>query len=117
MNIVIDLGIGTLEHGHRWNSSYFSSLRRLVAYRIQDRLPAGEIPRHELAELGRRRGLDVEPELGELAVDFRHPEDGAQLVAPGVDQRRRRPGRSQEDIPAQDVERGVAELAAARDLR
>src|SRR5258708_10425919 len=116
MNIVVNLGIGTLEHGHRWNSSYFSSLRRLVAYRIQDRLPAREIPRHELSELGRRRGLDVEPEFGELAVDLRHPEDGAQLVAPGLDQRRRRPGRGEEDRPAQDIERGVAKLGAGPDV-
>src|SRR3977135_3342583 len=93
----------------------FPSLRRFIAYRIQDRLPAGEIPRHELAELSRRRGLDVEPELGELAVDLRHPEDVTQLVAPGVDQRRRRLGRGEEDVPAQDVERRVAELGAGRD--
>ena len=43
-------------------------------------------------------------------------EHGAQLVAPGVDQRRRRLGRGEEDVPAQDLERGIAELGAGRDV-
>src|SRR6188508_1812768 len=91
-------------------------LRRLIADRIEYFLPALEVGRHALAAFGGRRGLHVEAEFGHLLLDLGQLEHGTQLGAPRLDQRRRRLGRREEDVPAQDADAGIAELGDGRDL-
>src|SRR5579883_2419690 len=100
-----------------FSSGSLALLRRLVAYCVDDFLPALEVGRHHLADTLRRRCFDVEAELSHLLLDLGQPERGAQLVAPGVDQRRRRPGRGEEDVPPQDLQRGIAELLDRKSTR
>src|SRR2546421_530837 len=87
-----------------------TSIGRLKAQQVKDRLPAHQIGRQPLGALLARRRLDLEPKLGQQFGGFPRIDRGAQLTFPSCRYIPRQADRPEKSIPVLQFQGRVAQF-------